>query len=465
MTMISLIIDGKDVTSDNYFHIHNPSSGKLVIPCTSAGVEEATQAVEAAKAAFLAWSNTKPCDRRDILLQAAEIMLSRKEELIRYQMDDAGAGRLFAEKNLLLAVKFIKDFAGKITSIEGVVPPTAYKGLPILDQEKNAPYILGTRSILLPLGAGNTTILKGSELAPRCFWAIGDVFRQAGLPAGCLNVLYHRTSDAAEVTHALIAHPAVRKITFTGSTLVDSIIAATAGKYTKPVLLELGGKASAIVLNDANLETAVAGIKMGAFLNSGQICMSTERIVVQRAVVEDFRKVLFKCREIDYGKDSVPLVLAQEAAAEKNRRLVQTPSPKERTSFSEGGGATMKPLVVEGVTKDMDLYWTESFGPTVSLIVVDTEEEAIEVANDTEYGLTSAIFTRDLLRGIQVGRRIESGIYLWCGSAVHINTLTVRDEPVYPHGGWKSSGFGRFGGNSAYDEFLQFKTITWSEKR
>lgn len=132
---------------------------------------------------------------------------------------------------------------------------------------RNAPYALGIRTVAIPLAAGNTVILKGSELSPKCFWAIGDVFRQAGLPAGCLNVLYHRTSDASEVTTALIAHPAVRKITYTGSTTVGSIVAGVAAKYVKPVLLELGGKASVIVLDDANLENAAMASTVGAFLN------------------------------------------------------------------------------------------------------------------------------------------------------------------------------------------------------
>jgi len=137
----------------------------------------------------------------------------------------------------------------------------------VLTASRNAPFILGTRAVAIPLAAGNTTVLKGSELSPKCFWALVDVFRQAGLPKGCINLVYHRTSDAAEVTTALIAHPAVRKINFTGSTQVGSIVASTAGKYVKPVLLELGGKASAIVLDDADLNKAAMGCVMGAFMN------------------------------------------------------------------------------------------------------------------------------------------------------------------------------------------------------
>jgi acyl-CoA reductase-like NAD-dependent aldehyde dehydrogenase len=280
---------------------------------------------------------------------------------------------------------------------------------------RNAPFILGVRAVALPLAAGNTTILKGSELSPKCFWAIGDIFREAGLPAGCLNVLYHRSADAAEVTTALISHPAVRKVNFTGSTQVGSIVAATAGKYTKPVLLELGGKASAIVLDDANLEKAAFSCALGSFMHSGQICMSTERIVVQRAIADKFRQLLAENAEKLFGKAAPAPVLVASAAVKKNKALVADALSKGASVlFGDANGTessdhSLRPVIVDNVTKDMDLYSTESFGPTVSLIVVDTEEDAIALANDTEYGLTSAVFTDNLFRGLRVAKQIEAG--------------------------------------------------------
>ncbi|OJJ79206.1 uncharacterized protein ASPGLDRAFT_159344 [Aspergillus glaucus CBS 516.65] len=296
-----------------------------------------------------------------------------------------------------MGVLFIKDFAGRISMIEGIVPningsgegegAIVYKepyGVILSIVPWNAPFILGTRAVALPLAAGNTVVLKGSELSPKCFWALGDIFRQAGLPAGCLNVIFHQPSDALAVTNALIAHQAVRKVNFTGSTMVGSIIASTAGRHIKPVLLELGGKASAIVLDDANLEKAAMNCAIGSFMHSGQICMSTERIVVQRSIADEFRQKLAETTEKLFGKDAPALV------------------------------------------------------------------------DDTEYGLTAALYTNNLFRGLRVVKQIDSG-------AVHINSMTVHDEAVLPHGGWKSSGFGRFGGISGYDEFLQTKTVTWQE--
>ncbi|RJE20728.1 Dehydrogenase [Aspergillus sclerotialis] len=469
--VLPLIINNESVVNDIKFDVTSPTTGDIIYQCAGASADDANRAAAAAKAAFPAWSKRSLYERRDILMKAAEIMLSRKEELIHYQMEETGAGRMFVEHTFMMGVNLIKDFAGRISTIEGRVP-SAVQGNAIVFKEPygviwgiapwNAPYILGVRAVAIPLAAGNTTILKGSELSPKCFWAIGDIFREAGLPEGCLNVLYHRSSDAAEVTNTLIGHPAVKKVSFTGSTTVGSIIAATAGKYIKPVLLELGGKASAIVLDDANLEKAAMHCALGSFLHSGQICMSTERIVVQRSVAENFRKVLADTAEKVFGKDAPAPVLVTSATVDKNKKLVADAMSKGANVIfgdpkaTEANGYSMRPMIVDNVTKDMDIYSTESFGPTVSMIVVDSEDDAIALANDTEYGLTSAVFTSELFRGLRVAKQIESG-------AVHINGMTVHDEAVLPHGGWNSSGFGRFGGTTGYDEFLQTKTVTWAE--
>ncbi|CAL5867604.1 uncharacterized protein PFLUO_LOCUS1823 [Penicillium psychrofluorescens] len=472
-TITPLLINNESVVTDVKFEVRAPATGQLSGHCAGASVDDATRAIEAAKAAFPAWSKMKAYPRRDILLKAADIMLSRKEELIQYQREETGAGRPFTEVTFDLGVDFIRDVAGRIPTIEGTVPNVKLDGQSAMVFKQpygvilsiapwNAPFILGVRAIALPLAAGNTVVFKGSELSPKCFWALGDIFRQAGLPAGCLNVLYHQSSDAVQVTNALIAHPAVRKVNFTGSTLVGSIIASTAGKYIKPVLLELGGKASAIVLDDADLEKAAMSCALGSFMHSGQICMSTERIVVQRSIADQFRQKLAETSEKMFGKDAAAPVLVNSAAVSKNKKLVADAVSRGAkllfgdANASESVDTSMRPIVVDGVTKEMDMYATESFGPTVSLIVVDTEEEAITLANDTEYGLTGAVFTGDLFRGLRVAKQIDSG-------AVHINSLTVHDEAVLPHGGWKSSGFGRFGGASGFEEFLQSKTVSWMD--
>lgn len=324
---------------------------------------------------------------------------------------------------------------------------------------RNAAYILGFRAIAYAIAAGNTAILKASEFSPRCTWAIASVFHEAGLPAGVLNTLAHRPSDAAAVTAALIKHPAVKKINFTGSTMVGRIIAKLAGEQLKPVLLELGGKASAIVLDDADLKKAAKECALGAFLHSGQICMSTERVLVQKGVADAFAEELKKAVEMCFPASAPAGVLINRQSVEKNQRLLTDATAKGATLLNGSIGAKedsetrMRPIVVRGTTKDMDLYYTESFGPTVSLIEVVDDDEAIKIANDTEYGLSAAIFSEDLRRALKVAKRVESG-------AVHINAMTVHDETSLPHGGVKSSGYGRFG-SVGLDEFLKTKTVTF----
>ena len=279
----------------------------------------------------------------------------------------------------------------------------------------NAPYVLGFRAVTYALAAGNTCVLKGSELSPRCFWAIGSVLKEAGLPDGCLNIIGHRPQDAAEVTTCIIEHPAVKKINYTGSTAVGSIVAQIAAKHLKPVLMELGGKAPAIVLEDADLEVAAHECAAGAFGHSGQVCMSTERILVHSSIATPFASAFKKAVSKAFPGDQPAPILIASAGVTKNKKLVTqalSQGAKVLTGdidAKESSEHRMRPIVVEGVTKSMDIYYEESFGPTVSLFVVNSEEEAIEIANDTEYGLSAAVFTKDLAAGLRVAKQIDSG--------------------------------------------------------
>lgn len=272
---------------------------------------------------------------------------------------------------------------------------------------------------------GNTVVLKGSELSPRIFWSFGSVFQDAGLPDGVLNIIYHQPSDASEITNALIEDPAIKKINFTGSTNVGAIIASKAGKELKPVLLELGGKASAIVCEDADLDKAAMEVARGALMNAGQICMSKERILVNRAVIDRFAQALKGAVEMVYAPSADAPVLAAKAAVEKNKKLMADAVSKGAKVLygdletHDLGAYRMRPVVISDVKKETDIYYIESFGPTVSLIAVTDDEEAIEVANDTEYGLSGAIFTESLGRGLRLAKEIESG-------AVHINSKSVQ---------------------------------------
>ncbi|CAK7226700.1 hypothetical protein SCUCBS95973_006287 [Sporothrix curviconia] len=477
--VVPFIVNGKEVRPEGEGRTHpvvNPATGKVIHQYSGARPDDAKAAVDAAKAAFPVWRNYTPRARRDVLLRAAEIMKSRFVELAGYQETETGQPRSWSDFDVNAAAELITDAAGlafrantgraprtQDPSINALVLDEPY-GVVVAIAPWNAPYILGTRAVVFPLAAGNTVVLKGSELSPRIMWAIASVFNEAGVPPGTVNVVYAAPGpDAATVTETLVAHPAVRKINFTGSTAVGRILGKLAGEHLKPLLLELGGKASAIVWSDANLDLAAEKVALGAFLNAGQICMSTERVIVHRPVQDAFSAKLTATLAAIFGAPSEERsaqVLIRPQAVAKAKALVEDalgkgatlvgPTTDVATAVSIDG--RMRPLVVAGVRRDMDLFYTESFAPTVSLFVVDTEEEALALANDTEYGLTAAVFTEDLRRGLRFARGIESG-------AVHINDMTVHDEPILPHGGVKASGYGRF--NTDLSEWLQTKTITY----
>lgn len=323
--------------------------------------------------------------------------------------------------------------------------------------------MLGLRACLQPLACGNTVILKGSELSPKTFWIIGSILHDAGLPAGCLNTLIVRPgADAAEVTDHILASPLVRKISFTGSTTVGSILASKAGKYLKPVVMELGGKAAAIICDDANISEAAEACVLGAFLNSGQICMSTERILVHQSIGSKFELALKQAAEKIFPDNGQGLYLVTTSAVNRNQDLLNDAVAKgARPVFSRAipsrlTSTSMLPVAIAGVTKEMSIFHQESFGPVVALTEFETETEAISLANDTQYGLSAAVFTIDLQRGLRIAKSLQSG-------AVHINGMTPHDEPTLPHGGYKSSGWGRFNASEGLSEWLQTKSVTWKD--
>ncbi|KAJ6525024.1 Aldehyde/histidinol dehydrogenase [Mycena vulgaris] len=475
---IPLLINGEEKISAATFAVESPVSHTTLWSCSSASAADADDAVAAASAAFTSWSKTKPATRRNILLKAADLLEQRAAELKEHMQQETGSTGDYADFNTMTAAETMRDAAGRCSAIVGSIPVCQAEGTSALLVKEpygvvlaiapwNAPYILGVRAVLFPLAAGNTCVLKGSELSPRCFHHIGRAFTDAGLPAGALNIIYTTRQDSPAITNQLISAPAIKKINFTGSSAVGALIAAAAGRALKPCLMELGGKAAAIVLDDADLEIAAMQCTLGSFLHAGQICMSTERIIVHKDVIDKFRPA-FQKAVAGFAGGPAP-VLVQAPAVSRNKALVADALGKGATLLHgdhtadephpETGATSatrMRPVVVDGVTPEMALYRDESFGPSVSIIAVASEDEAVAIANDSEYGLNGAVFTRDLARGLRVARRLE------CGS-VHINAMTVHDEANLPHGGTKSSGWGRFNGQFGIEEFLRIKTITFQE--
>ena len=419
-------------------------------------ISTALAAADSASAAFPAWSALGPNARRKLLNAAADALERRTDEAVARMATETGAAEGWAQFNVQLAVGIIRESAAMTTQIGGEVIPSDKPGLLALALREpvgvilgiapwNAPLILAARAVAMPLACGNTVLLKASERCPRSHAMIAEAFADTGLPDGVLNLVTNAPEHAAEVVGALIDHPAVKRINFTGSTAVGRIVARRAAEQLKPVLLELGGKAPLIVLADADLDEAAAAAAFGAFLNAGQICMSTERIIVVAAIADAFAERFAAKANSLAGAPFGAMI--DDAASDHVRRLIDDALAKgARTLASE-------PTVLDGITADMALYRDESFGPLVGIIRAADEEDAIRIANDSDFGLAAAVFTRDIARGLQVARRIRSGI-------CHINGPTVADEPQMPFGGVAASGYGRFGGKAGIDAFTELRWIT-----
>ena len=316
------------------------------------------------------------------------------------------------------------------------------------------------RAVAVPLACGNTVILKASESCPATHRLIGSVLREAGLGDGVVNVLTNAPTDAPAIVEALIGHSAVRRVNFTGSTRAGRIVAEMAARQLKPAVFELGGKAALVILKDADLDQAVNAAAFGAFANSGQICMSTDRIIVDKAIADEFvAKFVAKvkglpCGDPAQGEVVLASVISQQAA-DHVCRLIEAAVAKGAKLVLDGTtrGTILPAAIVDHVTPDMEMFREESFGPSVSITRVDGVEEAIRVANDTEYGLSAAVHSRDIAQAIEVARRIQSGI-------CHLNGPAVHDEAQMPFGGVKASGYGRFGGQAAIREFTDLRWIT-----
>ncbi len=469
---ISLLINGvsRAAASGRTYDRLDPFTQKLATRAAAAGIEDVNAAVGAASAAFPEWSKTGPLQRRTLLLKAADILASKVAEFTTLMIEETGATGPWAGFNVMLAANVLREAASMTTQITGEVIPSDKPGTLAMGIRQaagvclaiapwNAPVILATRAIAMPIACGNTVILKASEQCPGTHSLIGAALVEAGLPAGVINVITNAPEDAGDIVAALIAHPAVRRVNFTGSTKVGKIIAKLCGEHIKPALLELGGKAPLIVLDDADIDGAVNAAIFGAFMHQGQICMSTERIIVQDAIADEFvSKLAARASQLPAGDPRGHVVLGSlisTEAADRMESLIADATAKGAKLVAGGKrtGTVVEATLLDHVKPDMKVYSDESFGPVKPIIRVSNDEEALRVANDTEYGLSSAIFSQNIKRAMEMSARIESGI-------CHINGPTLHDEAQMPFGGVKQSGYGRFGGKAAIAEFTDLRWIT-----
>ena len=474
MSDMSMLINGLKVSAEKgaTFERRNPLDGSVATRAPAASPADAVLAVEAAAEAFKTWGESGPTERRNLLLKAADALEAKMGDFVQAIAAETGASGLWAGFNVHLAAGMFREAAALTTQVGGEVIPSDVPGSLAMGLRQpagvvlgiapwNAPVILAVRAIATPLACGNTVILKGSENSPRTHGLIIEALQEAGFPAGVVNYVTNAPADAGAVVEAMVAHPAVRRVNFTGSTKVGKIIAQTCAKYLKPVVLELGGKAPFVVLDDANLDDAVNAAAFGSFANSGQICMSTERLIVDSKIADEFvKRFAAKASQLPLGdpRKPDPVVLGSVigmGTVHHCNELIDDALAKGAKLVCGGKAENtlMPATVLDHVTPAMRIYSEETFGPVKCVVRVSGVDEAVACANDNEYGLSAAVFGGDIARAFNVARKIDSGI-------CHVNGPTVHDEAQMPFGGVKGSGLGRFGGKAGVAEFTELRWIT-----
>jgi acyl-CoA reductase-like NAD-dependent aldehyde dehydrogenase len=474
MMDVQLLIDNRQVDADGgkTFDRCNPVSGETVTTAAAASVADANRAAASAGVAFKSWSQTGPTERRKILNAAADNLEARIGEICGAMATEVGASGLWGGFNVMAAAGLIREAASLTTQIQGETIPTDKPGTLSMTLRQpvgaclsivpwNGPIILACRAIAYPIACGNTVVFRASEMSPKTHALVVDAFVEAGLPEGVLNYVVNAPEDAPDIIEALISHPAIRRVNFTGSTRVGRIIAETAGRNLKRCLLELGGKAPFVVLDDADIDGAVNAAIFGTFLYQGQICMSTERFVVDEAIADEFvAKFAARAAALPTGDPCADpgCVVGPMIDGKSGPRInaMLDDALAKGAKIVVGGhadGVMMPATIVDHVKPGMTIYDEETFGPVTTVVRVKGVDEAIRVANDTEYGLAAAVFGRDAHRAFNVARQIDAG-------HVHVNGATVANEPQAPYGGMKNSGYGRFDGRAVIDEFTELKWVT-----
>jgi acyl-CoA reductase-like NAD-dependent aldehyde dehydrogenase len=461
-----------DASEGATFEDRCPFTGDVVANVPAGTRDDARRAIEAAAAAFPEWSQSLPAQRQAIFLKAADILESRRDEVVGLLARETGCSFGFGMFQMSFVPGLLRQAAAAGYAPMGQIIPSDHPGTLAMGLRRpvgvvaaiapwNAALILSARSIAAPLALGNTVVLKPSELSPvvgGLLW--GEIFTEAGLPAGVLNIVTHAPGEAGPIGDELTEHPAVRRINFTGSTATGRRLAEAAGRNLKRVVLELGGYNPLVVLADADLDYAVNASAFGAFLHQGQICMSARRIIVERPIADEFTSRLAeKTKTLKTGDPKEPSTiigpLINESALQLVKERVQDAVAKGAKVLAggEADGPCFQATLIADVPESSELAKHETFGPVVAIDVVDSAEQAIERANSTSYGLSAGILTTDTDRGFALAQLLESGI-------VHVNDQPVGDEPQMPFGGVKDSGWGRFGGQAVVDEFTELRWIT-----
>ncbi|WP_211313831.1 aldehyde dehydrogenase [Marinomonas piezotolerans] len=460
----------KPAKSGDYFDRLDPSTGLIASRAACGRQVDAEHMAAVATAHFSSWSSFTVEQRAEVLMRAKDLMPSYRNEFADRMLREIGATQEWVDFNIEVGMDAIEAAVNLALSYQATTPTDTNSSSSFIIRQPagvclaiapwNAPIALGLRAIAFPLAFGNTVIFKASELSPACHTLLAKVFQEAGLPDGVLGVMTNAPEHSEEIITSLIAHPSVRRINFTGSTRIGKIIATLAAQHLKRCLLELGGKSPMIVLKDADLKLAAKEALFGAFLNQGQICMATDRIIVETDIADQFIELLKnETQKLIAGDPRKPDVklgpVASPSIASRLSALIEDALDKGATLITgtPRRGQFIDATLLDHITPMMRIYSEECFGPIAGIYRVDSAEEAITVANNCEYGLAAAIFSRDLNLARSIANQLESGM-------CHINAATVKDDPSMPFGGLKSSGYGRFGSAACVDEFTEVRWIT-----
>jgi acyl-CoA reductase-like NAD-dependent aldehyde dehydrogenase len=471
---VKLYIGGQwvDPINGQVYESLSPWTGHAIATVAAGDAEDTRSAISAASDAYQRWSQALPNERQQVFLNAAQILSRRSEEIVRLLAQETGCGRHFAEIQMEFSVSLLRQCSALPYAPTGQIVPTDRPGTHSMAIRRpvgvvgaiapwNASLTLSGRAIAGPLALGNTVVLKPSEESPRSggmLWA--EVFEEAGLPPGVLNVVTHAPGEASFVGQELLSSPLVRRINFTGSTVTGRRLAESAGRHLKRMILQLGGQNPLLVLKGVDLSYAVDAAAYGSFVHSGQVCMCVRRIYVEDAIAEEFSKrFAARVSQLRVGDPEDPSTVIGPMINKWSLSMIA----RRVEEAVEGGarilaGGTAKPpcflpTVLTDVPSDIELAFDETFGPVVVLDVVKDRDEAIVRANSSAFGLTAAVLASDTEQGLAVANRLSAGI-------VHVNDQPVNDEPQMPFGGVKDSGWGRFGLGQAVDEFTEVQWLS-----
>lgn len=446
----------------------NPATGLAFARIAQASAKDVDDAIAAAYAARISWGKLLAGERAALLLKCADVIASRADEIRDLIIEENGSVFIKAPWEVGYAVDCLRIAAGLTHFVGGETFPASAQGQIGMTIRQplgviagiapfNSPFLLTIKKVAFALAAGNTFVLKPSELTPLSGLVMAECFEQAGIPPGVFNVV---PGPAETVGARLVEDPRVRMITFTGSGRVGRMLAAQAGAQMKRFTLEMGGKNPIVVLADAELAYAVDSAAFGIFFHQGQVCMANSKIIVEAPLYQVFCEAFTtKAKSIKVGDPRDPATVVGPLIRPQQCSFIAgqlTDALGKGARLLTGGtyeGPYFQPTVLAGVTPEMTIYHEESFGPVTSIIEARDAEHALEIANDTSYGLSSAIVTNDLQKAFDFALRSEAGM-------VHINDTTVSDEPHIAFGGVKGSGFGREGGMASLEEMSELKWIT-----